>query len=237
MTVAQLTLPMSQTGESARCAFGTQGRSVGHTSTSSGVGDWEENCIQVFVGGNQNGYGTHADNPAYRTALPSPTPAPPPSPPPLCSTDTALLGPLPNGYWNIQGSTLANQQAIATCNQGYSPEGGATIRYCAVEGQGTPNMQYRWSPGGVYCVSGGTPSPPPAPPAPPAPEPAPEPSEKEPDEGSPWGYIFVLILLGGAVYAAKDKGLGPFAPKNGELVPGPKGGESTIYDTGGDETL
>ena len=48
----------------------------------------------------------------------------------------------------------------------------------------------------------------------------------------------LLLLLGGGVYVAKDKGLGPFAAggaAKSALVAGP--GESTIYDTGGDETL
>lgn len=69
MVIAQLTLPTSQKGDSARCAFSVQGRSVDH-----GTNDWRENCIEVFVGGTRNGYGTHATDPAKRTALPPPAP-------------------------------------------------------------------------------------------------------------------------------------------------------------------
>ena len=314
VTIAQLTLATSQTGASARCAFGTQGRSVGHTNSALGVNDWEENCIEVFVGGNQNGYGTHATDVSHRTALPPPAPAPPPPPPPgppLCSTDPSVLGPLAYGRWTFQGSTQATQVATAICNQGYTPAGGSgPVRVCTFERQGTT----RWSPGGVYCEpnnlvtqhmecplvpddpygvwtvrpigssetavlicnNGDAPvspvgnageygtstcdnrgsdiapphwSPPfdvggqrrmecPRPLSPPSPPPPPPPP---PPSSSPIGYVVVLILLGGAVYVAKDKSLGPFAPKGeASLVSGPDkigGGESTIYDTGGDETL
>eukprot|EP01043_Picozoa_sp_COSAG02_P075843 COSAG02_NODE_15825_length_1138_cov_1.524543_2_plen_78_part_00 len=67
----------------------------------------------------------------------------------------------------------------------------------------------------------------------------PSPSSPEPGGGSPFGYVVVLLVLGGAMYAARNKALGPCAPKDAPLVSGlgPNGGESTISDLGGDETL
>ena len=55
--IAQLTVPSDQ--ESAKCTFGAQGRSVGYEHLEP---DWEENCIEVLVGGSQNGYGTHVSD-------------------------------------------------------------------------------------------------------------------------------------------------------------------------------
>ena len=161
MTIAQLTLRTVQT--SARCAFDTQGRSVGHSMQGAGVADWEENCIEVMVGGPQSGWGSHSS-----THVTAPPPAPPPPPPsstqvingfrscpapPPGRTDglTNILGPLVNGHWTISGTDAANQHAMAMCLPGYEAVGGVNDRACRVEGQGTPSAQYRWAPSQVYC--------------------------------------------------------------------------------------
>jgi hypothetical protein len=163
MTIAQLTLRTVQT--SARCAFDTQGRSVGHSMQGAGVADWEENCIEVMVGGPQNGWGSHSST--HVTAPPPPPPyAPPPPPsstqvingfrscpaPPPGRTDglTNILGPLVNGQWMISGTDAANQHATAICFSGYEAVG-VNDRACRVEGLGTPTAQYRWAPSQVYC--------------------------------------------------------------------------------------
>jgi|EP01046_Picozoa_sp_COSAG06_P050276 hypothetical protein len=58
VVIAQLTLPIPHRGESARCFFSAKGRST--LGSSDVMLDWREECIEVFVGGNQNGYGSHA---------------------------------------------------------------------------------------------------------------------------------------------------------------------------------
>jgi len=160
MTIAQLTLRTVQT--SARCAFDTQGRSVGHSMQGAGVADWEENCIEVMVGGPQSGWGSHSS-----THVTAPPPAPPPPPPsstqvingfrscpapPPGRTDglDSILGALVNGHWVISGTEAANQHATAICFSGYEAVG-VNDRACRVEGLGTPTAQYRWAPSQVYC--------------------------------------------------------------------------------------
>ena len=155
VVVAQLTLANSQT--SAQCAFGTQGRSVGHTNAIGGTSDWEENCIQVMVGGTQNGWGTHATNPQQTLALPTPSPAPPTAAPVevlhnarMCAEQQ--LGPLQYGRWVVTGTDYQHQQAEAQCLTGYAPAGGNAYRLCTIAGIGA-DRSYQWTPGGVFCQS------------------------------------------------------------------------------------
>ena len=312
VVVAQLTLSDFLTTQSARCSFGTQGRSVGHSNMIGGPSDWEENCIEVMVGGAQNGWGTHSTNPQHTIALPPSPPAPPTvqvlQGARMCSSDAQQLGPLQYGTWHVTGTDYAHQQAEARCEIGYSPAGGNAYRLCIIEQPGSPSARYQWTPGGVFCqrtdtatsnmqcppvetdpygtwivrqvgtvsnvhlecndkhapVGSGFASsscdsrgsdaaaphwtppfrvggqvriacPRPAGAAPPASTP----QAADPGGSGSWFFKFVLLLLlGGGVYVAKDKGLGPFAAggaAKSALVAGP--GESTIYDTGGDETL
>ena len=69
MVVAQLTLNNAQTAAASSIVhFDAQGRSIGHAAYASahigmvgnGPSDWEENCIEVLVGGPQNGQGSHS---------------------------------------------------------------------------------------------------------------------------------------------------------------------------------
>lgn len=62
MVVAQLTLHDATSRVTSQVArFNAQGRSVGHIVGGGGeTADWFESCIEVLVGGPQNGQGTHA---------------------------------------------------------------------------------------------------------------------------------------------------------------------------------
>ena len=97
--------------------------------------------------------------------------------------------------------------------------------------------------GGPQSGWGSHSSTPPVTPPPPPPPPIPRPMTAESaDDSSSMTYVLlVLILVGGAAgYVAKDKGLGPFADGGAggaSLVSATAKADSTIYDTGGDETL
>eukprot|EP01043_Picozoa_sp_COSAG02_P018157 COSAG02_NODE_841_length_16613_cov_61.635703_3_plen_577_part_00 len=65
MVIAQLTLQDARAG-SQDVHFDAQGRSSG------GPADWEENCINVMVGGPQNGQGSHSATPAEGTGSATP---------------------------------------------------------------------------------------------------------------------------------------------------------------------
>ena len=102
VTIAQLTV-RNELG-SAECHFDAQGRSMGHSTSQGGVPDWEENCIALFVGGPQNGQGSHALN-AAQTMAP-----PPPGGNNRC--DTSVLRGLQHGQWMVDAFT---QQASVQC--------------------------------------------------------------------------------------------------------------------------
>jgi len=66
MVVAQLTLRDAASQFTSQIVhFDAQGRSTGHpigthSAAAAGPSDWEENCIEVLVGGSQNGQGSHS---------------------------------------------------------------------------------------------------------------------------------------------------------------------------------
>eukprot|EP01043_Picozoa_sp_COSAG02_P009038 COSAG02_NODE_300_length_25279_cov_159.676529_19_plen_542_part_00 len=62
MVIAQLTLQDAASQATSQVVhFDAQGRSTGHAEgVSSGPADWEENCIELMVGGPQHGQGSHS---------------------------------------------------------------------------------------------------------------------------------------------------------------------------------
>lgn len=157
VTIAQLTV-RNELG-STECHFDAQGRSLGHSNGPGGVPDWEENCIALFVGGPQNGQGSHCLN-----CLPPP---PPPPPPPMGGSgaeylngnnrcDTALLRNLQNGEWITSGGDALTQQASVQCRSGVAQ--GPTTRSCQRTGFGQ-SARWEWFPGlnaqPTTCVSAG----------------------------------------------------------------------------------
>ena len=151
VVIAQVTL--RSTAPSADCRFDAQGRSMGHTAGTSTIADWEENCIEVKVGGLENGYGTHSST--HLTAQPPPPPPVYRPPPPPASGPTTTGCPLTmdgffaSGHWAISGTTALDQRATAICNPGYTCTD-CVLRDCRYEAaKGT----YRWAPGQGRCTA------------------------------------------------------------------------------------
>jgi hypothetical protein len=85
MVVAQLTLRDAASQFTSQTVhFDAQGRSTGHpigthSAAAAGPPDWEENCIEVLVGGSQNGQGSHSVLSAANAATGQGTPPTPPA--------------------------------------------------------------------------------------------------------------------------------------------------------------
>ena len=155
VTIAQLTV-RNELG-STECHFDAQGRSLGHSTGPGGVPDWEENCIALFVGGPQNGQGSHCLNCV----------APPP--PPAGGSGSSATCPNPStvnvahGYFQMSGPTTAELY----CEPGFvKPTYGSTSITC-------DTRTGRWGSFTSQCNPAGYNTRPPPPPPPPGPPPPP----------------------------------------------------------------
>ena len=138
MVVAQLTIATSSTSQMVN--FAAQGRSHSgqgiHAEDDQEVRDWEETCIDVKVGGTENGQGTHCQM-CEVAPPPSPSSAGPPAPPdagcpawdPGCSyanAGSSTPSPPPSSagdsctfeYHSSELSWFSAEQACARANPG-----------------------------------------------------------------------------------------------------------------------
>ena len=127
MVVAQLTLQDAASQAMSQAVhFDAQGRSTGHFVTQSGSAqgpaDWEENCIEVLVGGPQHGQGSHSMMAANTAPVPGGA----------CRMKTNPQG----GSWSYDTMDFrAGTRATLSCMQGYAPPVAANMQEVCTDGQ------------------------------------------------------------------------------------------------------
>ena len=149
--VAQLTVPND--GQDRVVKLNAQGRSVGHTENEFSVADWEENCIEIHVGGPRNGDTTHSLTPPP----PQTTPSPAPTMTSGCAQPIISSVPGAGRIDPVQASYAIGTSVNVICNPGFqvqppSSNTGVAVMQCMGSGQFSPQ---------TLCVPSVGPPPPP----------------------------------------------------------------------------